>query len=296
KINNTFNVTFEGPLLDTWPLFGSPVPITVILISYAFFVLYLGPNYMRNRAPFNLKYMIILYNTFQVYYNFWLISQLQMVMHKQFMKHMVRFGCVNGLTDEETKHFGDTVSLALWHATIDRVFDLFDTVFFVLNKKQSHVTFLHVYHHISVVAILWTASKYFQGLEFGIVGICNIFVHMIMYFYYLVAALGPQFRKFLWWKRYLTTLQIIQFLIILFYMLGSLWLSCNFRKNVIYVIIAETIINLVLFLHFYRKAYKKDITQVMMKKISICGSAQIDQNYDINGNYDEKLELSKKHI
>lgn len=216
-----------------------------------------------------------------------------MVMHKQFMKHVICFGCVSGLTNEESNKFKDTVSLALWHAMIDRVIDLFDTVFFVLRKKQSHVTFLHVYHHISVVAILWTASKYFQGLEFGIVGLCNIFVHMIMYFYYLVAALGPRFKKFLWWKRYLTTLQITQFLVILFYMLASLFLSCGFRKNIVYVIIAETFINLVLFLHFYIKSYKKDVSQALNNKMALCGSIQIHETYDINGNVKEEKRKLK---
>uniref|UniRef100_A0A336M5W3 Elongation of very long chain fatty acids protein n=1 Tax=Culicoides sonorensis TaxID=179676 RepID=A0A336M5W3_CULSO len=228
-------------VLDSWPLFGSPIPVTVILVLYAYFVLYFGPNWMKNRKPYNLKYAIIAYNAIQVYYNFWLI-----------------------------------ISLALWHAVMDRILDLVDTVFFVLTKKQSHVTFLHVYHHISVVAILWTASKYFQGLEFGIVGILNIFVHMIMYFYYLIAALGPQFKKYLWWKRYLTTLQITQFIIILIYMVASFWLACDFKRFVVNTIIAESVINLVLFLNFYMKAYKKGLNQAMKDKISICGSPILD--------------------
>lgn len=211
-----------------------------------------------------------------------------MVMHRQFMQHVICFNCVSGLTEEESRQFKDTVSLALWHAVIDRVIDLFDTVFFVLRKKQSHVTFLHVYHHISVVAIIWTASKYFQGLEFGIVGLVNVFVHMIMYFYYLVAALGPRFKKFLWWKRYLTTLQIVQFLVVLAYMVASLWLACDFKKWMVYIIIVEGIINLVLFLNFYMKSYKKDVGQAMKDKMALCGSIQIHEIYDMNGNFKEK--------
>lgn len=36
-----------------------------------------------------------------------------------------------------------------------RLSDYFDTVFFVLAKKQSHVTFLHVYHHLCVCLNGW---------------------------------------------------------------------------------------------------------------------------------------------
>lgn len=38
----------------------------------------------------------------------------------------------------------------------------------------------------------------------------NTFVHIIMYFYYMVAAMGPQYQKFIWWKKYLTTLQMVR--------------------------------------------------------------------------------------
>lgn len=209
-------------------------------------------------------------------------------MHKQFMKHVIYFGCVSELTYEESREFKDTVSLALWHAMIDRIFDLFDTVFFVLCKKQNHITFLHVYHHITVVFMLWMYCKYFQGLEFGIVGLCNIFVHMIMYFYYLVAALGPRFKKFLWWKKYLTTLQISQFVVIFFYSLASFWISCGFRKNILYLNIAEAIIHLVLFLNFYRKSYKKEVNEAYTKKMALCGSLQIHERNGLNDNMKEE--------
>lgn len=39
--------------------------------------------------------------------------------------------------------------------------------------------------------------------------ILNNFVHILMYFYYMLAAMGPQYQKFLWWKRYMTELQIV---------------------------------------------------------------------------------------
>lgn len=30
-----------------------------------------------------------------------------------------------------------------------------------------------------------------------------------MYFYYMVSAMGPKYQKFLWWKKYLTTIQMV---------------------------------------------------------------------------------------
>lgn len=34
-----------------------------------------------------------------------------------------------------------------------------------------------------------------------------------MYLYYFLAGLGPEFKKYLWWKKYLTMMQIVILLI-----------------------------------------------------------------------------------
>ena len=38
---------------------------------------------------------------------------------------------------------------------------------------------------------------------------CNSFVHVVMYAYYGLSAVGPQMRPYLWWKRYITKLQLV---------------------------------------------------------------------------------------
>ena len=52
----------------------------------------------------------------------------------------------------------------------------------------------------------------------------NSFVHIVMYIYYGISALGPQFQKYLWWKRYLTQLQLVK-LFILFFLIPCM-LTC----------------------------------------------------------------------
>ena len=37
----------------------------------------------------------------------------------------------------------------------------------------------------------------------------NCFVHIVMYSYYGLAGLGPKVQKYLWWKRYVTILQLV---------------------------------------------------------------------------------------
>lgn len=42
-----------------------------------------------------------------------------------------------------------------------------------------------------------------------LIGLINSLVHVVMYLYYGLAALGPSMAKYLWWKRYLTSLQLV---------------------------------------------------------------------------------------
>ena len=39
----------------------------------------------------------------------------------------------------------------------------------------------------------------------------NSIVHVIMYTYYGLTALGPSFQKYLWWKKYLTSIQLVRY-------------------------------------------------------------------------------------
>ena len=41
------------------------------------------------------------------------------------------------------------------------------------------------------------------------VAMLNSFVHIFMYTYYGLAAIGPHMQKYLWWKRYLTRMQLV---------------------------------------------------------------------------------------
>ncbi len=86
----------------------------------------------------------------------------------------------------------------------------------------------------------------------------NLLVHVVMYTYYFFAAFGPRFQKYLWWKRHLTKLQLVQFASVLGH-------SCLlvFNNDCGYPIIhsaissAHMIMFFVLFMQFYSRAYSK---------------------------------------
>ena len=65
-------------------------------------------------------------------------------------------------------------------------------------------------HHGIMPIFGWTLCRWLPGGHESFGGTLNSLVHVIMYSYYFLAALGPHMQKYLWWKKYLTTFQMIQ--------------------------------------------------------------------------------------
>ena len=51
----------------------------------------------------------------------------------------------------------------MWFYYFSKIIELLDTVIFILRKKNSQVTFLHVYHHATMVMLWWIGTKWFAG-------------------------------------------------------------------------------------------------------------------------------------
>ena len=81
----------------------------------------------------------------------------------------------------------------------------------VLNCKIQSDCSLQVYHHCSVLLLSDLAYHSYQWPPVAM-GLClNSFVHVFLYLYYGQSALYPGQRPV--WKRRLTQLQILQFLV-----------------------------------------------------------------------------------
>ena len=94
-----------------------------------------------------------------------------------------------------------------------KIFDLLDTVFFVMRKKDRQVTRLHVVHHAVMPCLVWTAIKFYPYPAAMMTLVLNSFVHVVMYGYYYMASV-PEYKTFLWWKKYITVVQLVQFMIL----------------------------------------------------------------------------------
>ncbi|XP_044462416.1 elongation of fatty acids protein 3-like [Mangifera indica] len=89
---------------------------------------------------------------------------------------------------------------------LSKILEFFDTLLIVLSNSIRRLTFLHVYHHATVVIMCYLWLNTSQSL-FPIALVSNASVHVIMYLYYFLCAMGMRPT----WKRLVTHCQIVQF-------------------------------------------------------------------------------------
>lgn len=79
-----------------------------------------------------------------------------------------------------------------------------------------------------------------------------------MYGYYFITSYKPEMKKSIWWKKYITQLQLIQFVILFIYCSTSLFTSnCNNSIVFLWIGVSQAVVMMALFSDFYYKAYIK---------------------------------------
>lgn len=217
-----------------------------ITMTYLIGVTIFGPYIMRKRKPLeNLIWPIRAYNALMVAFNAYLYISFSLRINWG----LDCWGCGKAMKRM------DQNSLIFWELTLlSRYFDFFDSIFFVCRKKFDHLSVLHVAHHTLVPIIVWFAGKLDPTPMVLFAGYINLPIHVIMYSYYCLSTF-PKLRKYLWWKKYLTTIQIIQFCIDLVHSMQIIFLPCKFH-TMTYIQMAFSLTFLYLFAQFYLRSYR----------------------------------------
>lgn len=191
------------PRVKDWPLVQSPFPTLGICLSYAFFVKVIGPRIMRDRQPLNIRWIMCVYNLFMVGLSSWLFFRLGI--YGWFGKYDYRCQPVDYSSSEEALGMASSA----YYYYITKFVEFVDTFFFLARKKFDHISTLHVIHHGIMPMSVWWGMKYAPGGHSSFFGFINSFVHIPMYLYYGLSAIGPQMNKYLFWKKYMTSLQMV---------------------------------------------------------------------------------------
>ena len=69
--------SFSDPRTKDWPLVQSPWPTYISCFIYIVSSWKIGPYLMRNREPFQLKYVLVVYNTLLLYLNYHITKEVR---------------------------------------------------------------------------------------------------------------------------------------------------------------------------------------------------------------------------
>ncbi|XP_043984651.1 elongation of very long chain fatty acids protein 1b [Gambusia affinis] len=250
-----YNYLLAGmdPRIKDYPLMQSPVPMSAILLVYLFFVLYVGPRIMANRKPFQLKEPMIVYNFFLVALSVYIVYEF--LMSGWATTYTWRCDPIDTSNSPEALRM---VSVA-WLFWFSKIIELMDTIFFVLRKKHGQITFLHIFHHSFMPWTWWWGVVFAPGGMGSFHAMVNSSVHVIMYFYYGLSAAGPRFQKFLWWKKYMTAIQLTQFVLVSLHATQYYFMdSCDFQfPTIIHLVWMYGTFFFILFSNFWVQAYVK---------------------------------------
>ncbi|XP_055933909.1 elongation of very long chain fatty acids protein AAEL008004-like [Argiope bruennichi] len=238
------------PRVTKWPLMEGPGPTFLLVILYVLFVKKIGPAWMMDKKPYDLRYPMFLYNLVLVFTNFYLLLESFRILFKPTSKWFCR---IDNHNDPDALRLAE---LGWWFFFM-KFIEFADTIFFVLRKKSKHISTLHVVHHAVVPIAVWGGFRVEPGNYNYFFPLINTIVHTVMYSYYGLAALGPSVQKYLWWKKYLTTFQMIQFVMVFFYVMTLMIGNCKVSKFIIYLNMFLAGLFLLMFYDYFQNTYLK---------------------------------------
>lgn len=124
-----------------------------------------------------------------------------------------------------------------------------------MRKKNRQITFLHVFHHSFVLIMTWFYFRLAPGGTSAMFPIVNGVVHSIMYVYYILSTFESM-KRYLWWKKYVTRMQLFQFVFLSFHFaLAALTPNCGYPRVLALSGFAIACMFFTLFAAFYRETY-----------------------------------------
>ncbi|GJJ76580.1 hypothetical protein EMPS_08939 [Entomortierella parvispora] len=194
-----FMVAVESPLVAELPLMN---PFHVLLIVLAYLItIFVGMQIMKNFERFEVK-------TFSLFHNFCLVSiSAYMCGGILFEAYQSNYTLFENLADHTSKGF--PMAKMIWLFYFSKIMEFVDTMIMVVKKNNRQISFLHVYHHSSIFAIWWLVTFIAPNGEAYFSAALNSFIHVIMYGYYFLSALG--FKQVSFVKFYITRSQMTQF-------------------------------------------------------------------------------------
>jgi len=135
---------------------------------------------------------------------------------------------------------------------LSKFLDFFDTWIMIFKRNFRQLSFLHVYHHSSILLIWGYLLQRDQAIGTAYFGaFLNSIVHFVMYSHYLWTSFGFN-NPF---KKWITNMQLIQFFLCIAHAVYSLVYEEVLDRELAYLQFAYHLTMIALFSNFYMNTY-----------------------------------------
>jgi len=232
------------------PLTNWPWPVT-LCFGYLISVYFLH-QYMKGKQQWNLFYLRVVHNVILCFGSFIMVLGMLRELFTVYQKG----GWESLICDGDRLQLSGNLYNWYYVFFLSKFYEFIDTYILILRKKP--ITFLHCFHHFITAFLCWLGLYDEIAIQWVVITL-NGSVHVFMYYYYLAQTIGLD----VWWKKYLTTGQIVQFCLdllitsIFFYYELVLGKDCSGRSEILGFSNAVLLSFLLLFMNFYRHTYTK---------------------------------------
>uniref|UniRef100_A0A8C5JXY8 Elongation of very long chain fatty acids protein n=1 Tax=Jaculus jaculus TaxID=51337 RepID=A0A8C5JXY8_JACJA len=221
-----------------WFLLDNYIPTFVCSVIYLLIVC-LGTKHMKNKQPFYCRGGLVVYKLALTLLSLCMFCELVTGVWEGRYNFFCQGTCSAGESHMKIIH-------VLWWYYFSKLLEFMVTFFFILPKN----------HHQTTVLIWWFVMNWVHcGLSyFG--ATLNSFILVLMYSYCGLSCV-PSMHPYLWWKRYITRGQLVQFVLTIIQTSCAVIWPCTFPLGWLYVQIRYMISLIALFTNFYIQTYKK---------------------------------------
>lgn len=236
------------------PFVASPTPVVSCIIGYLVIVITsvayqkMFPKPPVARDPLWLRIAVQAHNVFLIALSLYMCLG---AIYNAWINEYSFWG--NGYNPEEV---GMGITVYIFY--MSKLYEFFDTYIMLLKGKINQVSFLHVYHHATISAYWWIIAYVAPGGDAWYCVMLNSWVHVLMYTYYLVAAIlgkdEKKKKKYLWWGKYLTQFQMFQFVTMMVLSVYASFYS-PYPKSISMGLFFYMVTLLALFYNFYSRKH-----------------------------------------
>ncbi|NXW03554.1 ELOV2 protein, partial [Fregetta grallaria] len=223
-----------------WFLLDSYLP-TFCLTGAYLLCIWLGKKFMKDRPPFSLRAHLIVYNLGITLLSLYMLIELTLAT----WEGGYNLQCQN-------LHSAGEADIRVRHSSSSA-----PSIRAVLPSTSSVQHFCVHRKYLLSLFSSWYIKCFPYSIFIGFFGpTLNSFIHVLMYSYYGLSVI-PSMRKYLWWKKYLTQAQLIQFLLTIAHTLSAAVKPCGFPFGCLMFQSSYMATLVVLFINFYIKTYRK---------------------------------------